>query len=159
MSKRTTFTTISPLPVNITRQVVIDFLHDHEQMIDLNPLVKERHPIKPPPHASPDELHCIWYSLTDKISYLPGGLADGDVTYSSAFHDLPDGLQTHCYAPAGLSMYPPHVIILITHVCIDAATRYTLKMDPQWLPTRRARRARRARDWRSSQRPLHPRGR
>jgi hypothetical protein len=28
----------------------------------------------------------------------------GDVTYTCAFHDLPNGLQTHCYAPAGLNI-------------------------------------------------------
>lgn len=106
MSKRTTFTTISPLPLTISRQVVLDFLHNHEEMIDLNPLVKERHRIDPPSHATADEQFCIWYSLTDKISYLPGGLADGDVTYTCAFNNLLNGLQTHCYAPAGLSKVP-----------------------------------------------------
>jgi hypothetical protein len=104
MSKRTVFTTITPLPVGITREVVTEFLHNHLEMIDLNPLVKERHPIKPPPHATPEEFHCIWYSLTDKISYLPGGLATGDVSYTCAFHDLPTGLQTHCFAPLGLDI-------------------------------------------------------
>ncbi|KAK3936396.1 hypothetical protein QBC46DRAFT_461525 [Diplogelasinospora grovesii] len=104
MSKRTVFTTITPLPVGITREVVIDFLHNHLEMIDLNPLVQERHPIKPPAHAEPEEFHCTWYSLTDKISYIPGGLVTGDVTYTCAFHDLPTGLQTHCYAPAGLNI-------------------------------------------------------
>lgn len=75
-------------------------------MIDLNPLVKERHPIPPPAHCPPDELSCVWYSLTDKISYLPGDLITGDVTYTCAFTDLKNGLQTHCYAPAGLSTTP-----------------------------------------------------
>jgi hypothetical protein len=103
MSKRTTFTTISPLPPGIARDVVVKFLHNHQEMIDLNPLVKERHCIEPPSHATSDELHCTWYSLTDRISCLPGGLANRDVTYTCAFHDLPNGIQTHCYAPAGLS--------------------------------------------------------
>jgi hypothetical protein len=105
MSKRTTFTTISPLPPGIARAVVVEFLHNHQEMIDLNPLVKERHCIKPPSHATLDEFHCTWYSMTDRISYLPGGLANGDVTYTCAFHDIPNGVQTHCYAPAGLSMF------------------------------------------------------
>lgn len=117
MSKRTTFTTISPLPPGITRDVVVEFLHNHQEMIDLNPLVKERHCIKPPSHATPEEFHCTWYSLTDRISYLPGGLANGDVTYTCAFHDLPNGLQTHCYAPAGLSTFltRPFCYILPLH--------------------------------------------
>ncbi|KAK4251534.1 hypothetical protein C7999DRAFT_10723 [Corynascus novoguineensis] len=102
MAKRSIFTTVTPLPAGISRQIVIDFLHDHEEMIDLNPLVKERHPIPPPGHASADEQLCQWYSLTDKISYFPG--VAGDVTYSCAFNDLSNGVQTHCYAPAGLTI-------------------------------------------------------
>ncbi|KAL0944406.1 uncharacterized protein CTRU02_202293 [Colletotrichum truncatum] len=104
MSKRTTFTTISPLPAGISREAVLDFLHNHLEMIDLNPLIKERHIIKPPAHAPPEEHSCVWYSLTDEISYLPGGLATSDVSYTCAFHDLPTGLQTHCYAPMGLEI-------------------------------------------------------
>ena len=101
---RTTFTSITPLPSSLSRETVIAFLHDHVEMIDLNPLVIERHPISPPPHALPEEQHCVWYSLTDKISYLPGGMVSGQVTYTCAFHDLPQGLQTHCYAPMGLDI-------------------------------------------------------
>ncbi|OHE93971.1 hypothetical protein CORC01_10758 [Colletotrichum orchidophilum] len=104
MSKRTTFTTISPLPPGITRDAVLDFLHNHIEMIDLNPLIKERHLISAPPNAPPEEHACTWYSLTDEISYLPGGLATGNVSYNCCFHDLPTGLQTHCYAPMGLEI-------------------------------------------------------
>ncbi|KAK1729507.1 uncharacterized protein BDZ83DRAFT_568226 [Colletotrichum acutatum] len=104
MSKRTTFTTISPLPPGITRDAVLDFLHNHLEMIDLNPLIKERHLIPPPPNTPPEEHACAWYSLTDEISYLPGGLATGNVSYTCCFHDLPTGLQTHCYAPMGLEI-------------------------------------------------------
>lgn len=104
MSKRSVFTTISPLPAGIPREVVLDFLHNHLEMIDLNPLVKERHPIKPPADAPQDELQCIWYSLTDRITYLPGGLASGDISYTCAFHDLPDGIQTHCRAPLNVDI-------------------------------------------------------
>lgn len=105
MSKRTTFTTITPLPAGISRQMAVDFLHNHAEMIDLNPLVIERHPISPPAHAGADEQTCTWYSITDKISYLPGtDLVRGDVTYTCAFHDLPAGLQTHCYAGLGLEI-------------------------------------------------------
>ncbi|KAI1351997.1 hypothetical protein F5Y01DRAFT_102831 [Xylaria sp. FL0043] len=101
MSKRTTFTTISPLPAGIPREVVIDFLHNHQEMIDLNPLIVERHPIPPPPHAPDEETRCVWWSMTDKISYFPGGLVSGEIEYTAAFNDLPNGIQTHCYAPLG----------------------------------------------------------
>lgn len=73
-------------------------------MIDLNPLVIERHPIKAPPSASHEEFHCQWYSLTDRVQYLPGGLIQGKVTYSACFHDLTMGLQTHVFAPMGLDI-------------------------------------------------------
>ncbi|KAK2589571.1 hypothetical protein QQS21_012749 [Conoideocrella luteorostrata] len=102
MSKRTLFTSTTPLPRGLSREAAIAFLHDHVQMIDLNPLIKERHRIPPPPHSPDEELGCIWYSLTDKVSYLPGGLASSEITYTCAFHDLSRGLQTHCYAPMGV---------------------------------------------------------
>ncbi|KAI2635076.1 hypothetical protein GGS21DRAFT_516725 [Xylaria nigripes] len=101
MSRRTTFTTISPLPPGISREVVINFLHNHIGMIDLNPLIIGRHPIPPPSHAPEEETRCVWWSLTDKISYLPGGLVSGEIEYTVAFNNLPDGIQTHCYAPMG----------------------------------------------------------
>ena len=82
----------------------METLHNHLEMIDLNPLVEERHPIKPPPEASPEEYQCQWYMLTDRVSYLPGGLASSMVSYNVCFHDLDRGLQTHCYAPLGLNI-------------------------------------------------------
>lgn len=104
MSKRTLFTTVTSLPSGITRETVLETLHNHVEMIDLNPLVTERHPIKPPHEASPEEYHAQWYSVTDKVNYLPGGLYSGAVTFNGCFHDLPNGLQTHIYAPMGLNM-------------------------------------------------------
>ena len=82
---------------------MLETLHDHFAMIDLNPLVTERHPIKPPPNATAEEFHCKWYAVTDKINYLPG-VYSGSLTFNGCFHDLPDGLQTHIYAPMGLNM-------------------------------------------------------
>ncbi|KAF7859693.1 hypothetical protein EAF04_008772 [Stromatinia cepivora] len=104
MSKRTVFTTVTPLPTGITRETVMETLRSHTEMIDLNPLVEERHPIKPPQNATAEEYHCLWYSLTDRVQYLPGGLMSGKVSYTCCFHDLENGLQTHCYAPMGLNI-------------------------------------------------------
>lgn len=73
-------------------------------MIDLNPLVIDRHSIPPPAHAAAEERECTWYSITDRIDYLPGGLASGSISYTCAFHDLPQGLQTHCFAPLGVEL-------------------------------------------------------
>ena len=104
MSKKSHFTTVTALPAGISRETVLETLHNHVEMIDLNPLVTERHPIKPPPEATAEEYHCQWYSVTDKVNYLPGGLYSGSVSFNACFHDLPDGLQSHIYAPMGLNM-------------------------------------------------------
>ncbi|KAK4693705.1 hypothetical protein P7C71_g3746, partial [Lecanoromycetidae sp. Uapishka_2] len=104
MSKRTLFTTVTALPAGISRETVLETLHNHTEMIDLNPLVMERHPIRPPKEATPEEITCAWYQITDKVNYLPGGLYSGSVTFKGCFHNLPNGLQTHIHAPAGLEM-------------------------------------------------------
>lgn len=103
---RTVFTTISPVPPGISREVVLDFLHNHVELIDLNPLVKERHPIDPPPQYrhDEDEKDGVWYSITDHIDYLPGGRVSGDVSYTCRFRDLPNGIQTHCRAGLGVDI-------------------------------------------------------
>lgn len=70
----------------------------------MNPSHEERHMIRPPPEASPEEYHCQWYSITDKVSYLPAGMYTGKVSFKACFHDLATGLQTHVYAPMGLDI-------------------------------------------------------
>ncbi|EXJ65220.1 hypothetical protein A1O7_01561 [Cladophialophora yegresii CBS 114405] len=105
MPKRTLFTNITPLPPQVSREVAIAMLHNHDEMIELNPLVIEHHPIKTPRDAPADEfLDCAWQELTDKIHFLPGGMMKGKVSYKACFHDMPNGLQTHIYAPMGLDI-------------------------------------------------------
>ncbi|RFU29729.1 hypothetical protein B7463_g6621, partial [Scytalidium lignicola] len=104
MSKRSLFTTVTPLPPGVSREIVMETLRSHIEMIDLNPLVEERHRCKPPPHATAEEYHCVWYKLTDRVQYLPGGMMSGKISYYAVFHDLPNGLQTHCYAPMGVDV-------------------------------------------------------
>ncbi|EEH22809.1 hypothetical protein PABG_05020 [Paracoccidioides brasiliensis Pb03] len=104
MFKRVVFTTVTPLPPHIPRDIVISTLHAHSEIIELNPLVVSHKRCKAPPNAPPDEFHCIWYELTDNIQYLPGGIIKGNITYKACFHDLPRGLQTHIYAPTGLDI-------------------------------------------------------
>ncbi|KAM3455460.1 hypothetical protein NHJ6243_008530 [Beauveria neobassiana] len=105
MPKTTKFTSMTPLPAGMTRQTAIRFLQDHAAMIDLNPLVTARHRIPAPSSAPPDEAACAWWAVTDRIAYLPGGLATGSVSYRCVFLDLPGvGLQTHCYAPMGVDL-------------------------------------------------------
>ncbi|KAF2430303.1 hypothetical protein EJ08DRAFT_554545, partial [Tothia fuscella] len=103
MSKRTCFSTVTPLPADISRETVLSTLRNHFEMIDLNPLVIDRHKSKAPDYALEEELHAHWYAITDSIKYVPGmkGIA---TTYHGCFHDLADGIQTHVYAPAGLEI-------------------------------------------------------
>ncbi|CZT09062.1 hypothetical protein WAI453_001471 [Rhynchosporium graminicola] len=98
----TRFTTVTPLPAGISRETVLETIHDHLEMIDLNPAHTERHRIKAPAEATPEEYHCAWYQITDMISYLPG--YKGKVTFKACFHDLANGLQNHVYAPMGLDI-------------------------------------------------------
>lgn len=102
MSKRTVYTNITALPSQVTRDIAVDELHDHAVMIKLNPLVINFERCLPHKDGSPDEYHCIWYEITDKVSYLPG--IKGQVKYKACFFDRPLGLQTHCFAPAGLDI-------------------------------------------------------
>ncbi|KAJ4987525.1 hypothetical protein SVAN01_06982 [Stagonosporopsis vannaccii] len=104
MPKVAIFTTITPLPAGITRKSVLDMYKDHLAMIDLNPLVVERYKCKPPNYAPTSEYYATWYTIKDKVSYLPGGLATGSVSYHAVFHDFPDSLETHVYAPLGLDI-------------------------------------------------------
>ncbi|KAF9701595.1 hypothetical protein EKO04_000324 [Ascochyta lentis] len=104
MPKTAVFTTVTPLPAGITRKSVLDMYRDHLAMIDLNPLVIERYKCKPPNYAPTSEYYATWYTIKDKVSYLPGGLATGSVSYHAVFHDLSDCLETHVYAPLGLDI-------------------------------------------------------
>lgn len=101
MSKRTSFTTTTPLPPTVSRRTALAYLHDHLAMIDLNPLVQSRHHLlSPPAHAPASELQSAWYSITDRLA--PG--LPSPVSYTASFRNLPDGLQTHVYAPMGLEV-------------------------------------------------------
>ena len=101
--KHTVFTTVTPLPSTVTRETVLETLHNHSEMIELNPLVIKHEQCKPPKEAQPDEFHATWYEVTDSISYIPG-LVTGKLSFKVCFHDLPFGLQTHVYAPTGLDI-------------------------------------------------------
>jgi hypothetical protein len=106
MGKRVLFTTITPLPANIPRKLATALLQNHKEMIELNPLVIEHHPIKAPKNAAADEFFAVWHEMTDRVQYVPGmgKLASSKVSYKGVFHDMPWGLQTHIYAPLGLDI-------------------------------------------------------
>jgi len=106
LRKKEVYTQITPLPSTIPRQLAIDMLHNHSEIITLNPLVLEHHPIKAPRDAAADEFYSTWYEITERIQYLPGmgKMGSGKISFKGCFHDMPWGIQTHIYAPMNIDM-------------------------------------------------------
>lgn len=105
MSKRALITNIAPLPQHISRETAVAYLHDHVEMIELNPLVLRHERTTAPSNAAPDEReNMVWYQITDEIQYIPGTPLKGEVSYKAGFYNLPTGLQTHTFAPAGVDI-------------------------------------------------------
>ena len=106
MPKKSVYTQITPIPSHIPRQLAIDMLHSHGEIIELNPLVLEHHPIKAPQSAAADEYFSVWHEITERIQYIPGAgkLGSGKISFKGVFHDMPWGLQTHIYAPMGIDL-------------------------------------------------------
>jgi hypothetical protein len=106
MRKKTTYINITPIPSFIPRQLAIDILHSHGEVIGLNPLVTGFEPVKAPRDAPSDEFYATWYEISQRIQYVPGigKLGSGAIKFKGCFHDMPWGLQTHVYAPAGVDL-------------------------------------------------------
>ncbi|KAI1397324.1 hypothetical protein F4819DRAFT_472492 [Hypoxylon fuscum] len=104
--KKEVYTVITPIPSFIPRQLAIDILHSHGEVITLNPLVLDYKQIKAPRDAAADEYFSTWYEIMERIQYIPGmgKLGSGKITFNGCFHDLPWGLQTHIYAPMGVDL-------------------------------------------------------
>ena len=103
---KSVFSTITPVPSHIPRKLAIELLHNHKEMIELNPLVIDHHPIKAPKNAPADEFFAVWHEMTDRVQFVPGTgrTLSSKVSYKGVFHDMPWGLQTHIYAPMGLDI-------------------------------------------------------
>lgn len=105
MSKLTRMSHVTPLPPSVTREAAIAHLHNHRQMIQLNPLVLRHDTTTPHANAAPDEATgMVWYEITDEIQYIPGTPLKGEVSYKAGFYDLPTGLQTHTFAAGGVDI-------------------------------------------------------
>ncbi|KAI8962233.1 hypothetical protein F5Y11DRAFT_197406 [Daldinia sp. FL1419] len=106
LKKKEVYTVITPIPSFIPRQLAIDILHSHGEVITLNPLVLEYKQIKAPRDAVSDEYFSTWYEIHERIQYVPGigRFGSGKITFNGCFHDLPWGLQTHIYAPMGVDL-------------------------------------------------------
>ncbi|TPX14710.1 uncharacterized protein E0L32_005105 [Thyridium curvatum] len=106
LRKKETFTIVTPIPGFIPRQLAIDILHSHSEVITLNPLVLEHKPVKAPRDAQADEFYSTWYEIVERIQYVPGlgRMGSGKISFNGCFHDMPWGLQTHIYAPMNVDL-------------------------------------------------------
>lgn len=106
MRKKETFTVITPIPGFIPRQLAIDILHSHSEVITLNPLVLDHKPIPAPRDAAADEYYSTWYEITERVQVVPGmgKMGSSKISFQGCFHDMPWGLQTHIYAPLQIDM-------------------------------------------------------
>ncbi|KAL4722130.1 hypothetical protein ACLX1H_010901 [Fusarium chlamydosporum] len=106
LKKKETLTIITPIPGFIPRQLAIDLLHSHGEIITLNPLVLSHKPIPAPRNAAADEYYSTWYEITERIQYIPGlgKIGSGKLTFNGCFHDMPWGMQSHIYIPLGIDM-------------------------------------------------------
>lgn len=106
MRKKTNYINITPIPSFIPRQLAIDILHSHGEIIELNPLVIGFEAIKAPRDAPSDEFYSTWYEITERLQFIPGTgrIGQGKITFKGCFHDMPWGLQTHVYAPMNVDL-------------------------------------------------------
>lgn len=106
MKKKEVYTNITPLPSFIPRQLALDILHSHSEIITLNPLVLNHKAISAPRDAPAEEYYSTWYEISERIQVVPGTgrLGGSKISFRGCFHDVPWGVQTHIYAPLGIDL-------------------------------------------------------
>ncbi|CAG8219702.1 unnamed protein product [Penicillium salamii] len=106
MRRKETYTNITPIPSCVPRQLALDILHSHSEIITLNPLVLTHEPIRAPRNAVADEYYSTWYEITERVQYVPGlgKMGSGKISFKGCFNNVPWGLQTHMYAPMGIDL-------------------------------------------------------
>ncbi|KAI0141809.1 hypothetical protein GGR57DRAFT_508885 [Xylariaceae sp. FL1272] len=106
LRKKEVYTIVTPIPSFIPRQLAIDILHSHGEVINVNPLVLSYKQIKAPRDAAADEYFSTWYEIIERVQVLPGigKLGSSKISFNACFHDVPWGLQSHVYAPLNIDM-------------------------------------------------------
>ncbi|KAI1331024.1 hypothetical protein F5Y16DRAFT_395993 [Xylariaceae sp. FL0255] len=112
LRKKEVYTIITPIPGFIPRQLAIDILHSHGEVINVNPLVLSHKQIQAPRDAAADEYYSTWYEITERLQLIPGvgKLGSSKIAFNACFHDLPTGLQTHVYAPLNIDLRTKYTI-------------------------------------------------
>ncbi|PYI11661.1 hypothetical protein BO78DRAFT_393039 [Aspergillus sclerotiicarbonarius CBS 121057] len=106
LRKKEAYTNTISIPAHVPRQLAIDILHSHGEIISLNPLVLSHHPVKAPRNAPADEYYSTWYEITERVRYVPR-----TISFKGCFHDEPWGLKTHTYAPMGVDLRNTYRIV------------------------------------------------
>ena len=106
LRKKEAYTNITPIPGYIPRQLALDLLHSHSEVLTVNPLVLDHRAIPAPRNAAADEFYSTWYEIVERIQYVPGAgsIGAGKISFNGCFHDMPWGLQTHIYAPLNIDL-------------------------------------------------------
>jgi hypothetical protein len=106
MRRKEVYTNITPIPSCVPRQLALDILHSHSEIITLNPLVLSHQVIRPPRDAVADEYYSTWYEITERVQYVPGlgKFGSGKISFKGCFNNVAWGLQTHMYAPMGIDL-------------------------------------------------------
>ncbi|KAJ6439181.1 NACHT and WD40 domain protein [Purpureocillium lavendulum] len=106
LRRKESFAVVTPIPRFVPRQLAIDSLHAHNDVITLNPLVLSHRHIPPPRTAITDEYFSDWYEIVQRIQYVPaiGRPGSGQISFKGCFHNMPWGLQTHVYAPMNVDL-------------------------------------------------------
>lgn len=106
MRRKEVYKTVTPIPSHIPRQLAIDILHSHSEIITLNPLVLEHRAIPAPRDAAADEYYATWYEIIERIQWVPGmgKMGSGKISFKGCFHDVPGGVDTHIRAPANVDL-------------------------------------------------------
>ncbi|KAJ5239891.1 hypothetical protein N7468_004510 [Penicillium chermesinum] len=104
--KKDSYINTTPIPPNIPRQLALDLLHSHSEIITLNPLVLSHNPIKAPRDAPADEYYHTWYEIHERVQYIPGigKLGSGKISFKGSFHNTSLGIYTHTYVPLGIEL-------------------------------------------------------
>ncbi|KAJ5321952.1 hypothetical protein N7541_007234 [Penicillium brevicompactum] len=103
MQRQSELSSLTFLHDSVSEETIIARLQDHRSMIEQNPLVIHYERCPAPADASDESVH-VWFTLTDRIDYVPG-LLQGKIHYQASFHDTPRGLRTHIHAPLGVEIW------------------------------------------------------
>ncbi|KGO63958.1 hypothetical protein PITC_013260 [Penicillium italicum] len=106
LRRKEVYVNITPIPASVPRQLALDILHSHSEIITLNPLVLSHYPVSAPRDAVADEYYSTWYKITERVQYIPGlgKIGSGKISFKGCFHNVAWGLETHIYAPMGIDL-------------------------------------------------------